>query len=272
MNPVKIYITENDVSFENNSISQNRYFKTRINIFKYGILHNGQLNNFRACILPEMLSRIDPISPIHAWNNITTTLYEDYQNYMIEHELISNNIFLIQSLVQQHTILINLFNQYAILPTSANDILDIKYAPSPINPLITILYNIVNTRESVESHIPGLYYVPFLDGDEFVQNVVCQLTSTLTYNCTISYLCLSNDFPYVISSSQNVNQQSARVTSFTTSPQTVTFAPNVFTGIPSVVMTPIGGSDIELQSQTNTNFVFTYTTTPSALNWIATGI
>ena len=67
MSPIQIYITENDVSFATNSIIQNRYFKTNISttILKNGILHNGQLgDNFRACVLPELLTNIGVINPM----------------------------------------------------------------------------------------------------------------------------------------------------------------------------------------------------------------
>jgi hypothetical protein len=74
----------------------------------------------------------------------------------------------------------------------------------------------------------------------------------------------------VATPNQNTQLLRNRVTAFTGSPQTVTFAPNVYgPNTPSVVLTPLGGTNVLLNSQSSTGFTFTYTVAPTALNWIA---
>jgi hypothetical protein len=74
----------------------------------------------------------------------------------------------------------------------------------------------------------------------------------------------------VATPSPNTQLLRNRITAFTGSPQTVTFVPNVYgTSIPSVIITPVGGTGVVLSSQTPAGFVFSYTSVPTALNWIA---
>jgi hypothetical protein len=74
----------------------------------------------------------------------------------------------------------------------------------------------------------------------------------------------------VATPSPNTQLLRNRITTFTGSPQTVTFVPNVYGGnIPSVSITPVGGTGVTLSSQTPAGFVFAYIVAPTALNWIA---
>jgi hypothetical protein len=106
-------------------------------------------------------------------------------------------------------------------------------------------------------------------------NQFIQLLTTLTGFLTIVLTnpATTSSSPFTLqTSSLNVKGLSGRVTVFTSSPMTINFSPNVFTAIPSVILTPIGGSNVALSAQTGSSFSFTFTSAPTALNWNAVGI
>jgi hypothetical protein len=98
------------------------------------------------------------------------------------------------------------------------------------------------------------------------------------FSTTSGFLILSltnpNNTPstpyYLQVTSVNQRQSAQRITSFTGSPQTVTFSV-AFSAIPSVVLSALGGSNVQLASQSASNFTFTYSSTPTAVNWCANG-
>jgi hypothetical protein len=192
--PIKIYIGKTDVSMTNYSI-YDKYFKTRINIdiFTKCFLHNNasSRSEFRAGIHPQLLNKIGPISPMYALDHRSTTLYEDFQDHLDLHNLLLSsdnfNTYLIKFLYEQYLILMSTLNQIKYE--------NIQNLFSTDNALVNILYDIVTTsgRESVQSDISGLYYLPFHEGDEFIQNVNWEISSTIpTYQCTISYILVTS--------------------------------------------------------------------------------
>ena len=194
MIPLKIYIGKTDVSMTNYSIND-KYFKTRMNIdiFTKCFLHNNasSRSEFRAGIHPQLLNKIGPISPMYALDHRSTTLYEDFQDHLDLHNLLLSsdnfNTYLIKFLYEQYLILMSTLNQIKYE--------NIQNLFSSDNALVNILYDIVTTsgRESVQSDISGLYYLPFHEGDEFIQNVNWAISSTIpTYQCTISYILVTS--------------------------------------------------------------------------------